>query len=404
MAKMRRGTGLRWYHGVLAAALLLIALPLGRAMGLSLPGFGEPLPGANLSTFDAGKEEFAAVETVAEGLGPGFNGKSCAECHNNPAVGGDSDRLETRFGRYVGTGQNRKFDPMTERGGSLLQEFAIPHPDTTDPTKSCQESVPTSATVVAKRKTTPLFGLGLVDAVPDVALYAIAALQQRLAPGLAGRVNRVVDAATGAQRAGRFGWKAQQASLFTFGGDAYLNEMGITTPLFPTENAPNGNLDTLRECDTVPDAEDDGEGLDAFFDFMSQLAPPPRGPITPAVQAGESVFAFGCAACHMPTLITGASRNPAFNLVIFHPYSDFLLHDMGSLGDGIEQAGAKGSEIRTAPLWGLRARATFLHDGSVKTIADAILAHEGQGRAAQNYFKQLSSTQRANLLAFLQSL
>src|SRR5262249_46379689 len=249
------------------------------------------------------------------------------------------------------------------------------------------------------------FGLGLVDNVPDSLLDEIAKNQQHNNPDVAGTANKVKDVASGQDRTGRFGWKAQVATLLTFSGDAYLNEMGITNPLFPTENEPQGDAKLLAKCDTVADPEDDGTGIHYFNNFMTLLGPPPRGPVTPNVLAGEAVFKqIGCAICHHPELATGPSSVKALDGVTFQPFSDFLLHDMGNLGDGIEQGGASGSQMRTAPLWGLRTRTTFLHDGRARTLEDAILAHDGQGVTAQNLYKQLGKSDLNDLIAFLKSL
>ena len=363
--------------------------------------FGDPLPAlttAQLNQFDSGKDEFSQEETAADGLGPVFNGKSCAECHSSPAVGGDSDITETRFGTIT----NHQFDPLSQFGGSLIQSQGIGQVSA-----SCNiagETVPAQATIVTKRKTTPLFGLGLVNAVPDQVFIAIAQLQKRFTPETAGRPNFVTDLATGQKAVGKFGWKNQNPNLFQFGGDAYLNEMGITTPMFPNENCPQGNCALL--CgDSVSDPEDDGLGVQAFTDFMTFLAPPQRGPKTRQTLAGEYVFyKTGCANCHLPVLETGHSSVAALNHVTFHPFSDFLLHDMGSLGDGIEQGQASGREMRTAPLWGVRARKTFLHDGRATDLSDAILAHDGQGAFARKRFHALTPNEVIYLLAFLNSL
>jgi CxxC motif-containing protein (DUF1111 family) len=155
----------------------------------------------------------------------------------------------------------------------------------------------------------------------------------------------------------------------------------------------------------MTDPEDDGSGVEAFADFMRLLAPPLRGPISAEVQAGEQVFSrIGCAGCHVPTWTTGGSPIAALNGVLFHPYSDFLLHDMGTLGDGIEQGQASGAEMRTMPLWGLRMRQSFLHDGRVGSIEGAILGHEGQGDQARQQFYVLTPADVEALMAFLQSL
>jgi CxxC motif-containing protein (DUF1111 family) len=365
--------------------------------------FGDPLPGlttAQLVKFDAGKDEFLDEDSIEEGLGPVFNGKSCAECHSGPATGGDSDITETRFGTIT----NHKFDPLTQFGGSLIQSRGLGE----IPGAPCNisgETVPTEATIVAQRKTTPLFGLGLVDHVPDQAFFGIAQLQKRFTPETAGRPNLVNDVATGHLVVGKFGWKGQNPNLKQFSGDAYLNEMGVTSPMFPNENCPQGNCALLTACDLVQDPDNDGSAVEAFTDFMTFLAPPPRGPRTRQTFAGELVFfKIGCAACHLPVLETGHNSIAAFNRVKFFPFSDFLLHDMGTLGDGIEQEHAKGREMRTAPLWGLRVRNTFLHDGRAATVADAILAHDGQGARAKHRFNSLPPREVNDLLAFLNSL
>jgi CxxC motif-containing protein (DUF1111 family) len=285
------------------------------------------------------------------------------------------------------------------------------------------EVVPAQATVHTGRRTTPLFGLGLVDAVSDERLRAIAALEKRLHPATAGRPNIVTDVATGQLRVGRFGWKSQGPSLQQFAGDAYLNEMGITSPLFPAENCPQGDCALLR-CDPVADPEDDGEDVDKFTDFMRLLAPPseaapfarraPSGSLdrrggTPAGAgdrgAGSRLFdRLGCASCHLPTLATGDSDVRALRFRRFHPYSDFLLHDMGALGDGIVQGESTETEMRTAPLRGLRLLTTFLHDGRATTVTEAILAHDGQARPARDRIAALDARRQALLLDFLAGL
>jgi CxxC motif-containing protein (DUF1111 family) len=202
---------------------------------------------------------------------------------------------------------------------------------------------------------------------------------------------------------GRFGWKAQQADLLSFSGDAYLNEMGVTNRLFPIENAPNGDVDLLQICDTTPDPEDIHDNIDLFTDFMQFLAPPPRGAIGASELAGEAIATnIGCLDCHRPTY-TAVSPVSAIDGQSVHAYSDFLLHDIGT-GDGIVQGDAQGNEIRTAPLWGLRRSGPYLHDGRARRVTDAIEAHGGQAQAARDAFAQLPSSNRAALLKFLRSL
>src|SRR5262249_26862942 len=160
------------------------------------------------------------------------------------------------------------------------------------------------------------------------------------------------------------------------------NEMGITTPMFPNENCPQGNCALLNNpfLPAVPN-DTDNSSLVEFTDFMTFLGPPPPGPATPQSQQGAAIFnQIGCANCHLPSLQTGHNTSMALNQVTFFPYSDFLLHNMDSLGDGIVQGGANGKEIRTAPLWGVRLLSTFLHDGRATNLTDAILAHDGQAK------------------------
>jgi CxxC motif-containing protein (DUF1111 family) len=367
----------------------------------SPPDYGQPLAGLTaeqLARFDVGKDEFLEAETVEEGIGPVFNEASCATCHSVPAVGGGSDRLETRFGVLNAKG---KFDPLAQFGGSLIQDHGI------GPAADCEylaEEVPAEANVVAKRRTTPLFGLGLVNAVPDATFLAIAAAEHFERDGSDGVPSIVMNPETGKLAVGKFGWKGQNATLHVFAGDAYLNEMGITSPTFPDENCPQGDCASLS-CNPAPDMNDDGEAVDAFADFMAFLAPPKRGPINGAVVVGEAVFNnLGCASCHRATLKTGSNAVAALNQVTFHPYSDFLLHDMGALGDGITQNRATGRLMRTQPLWGASKVTTYLHDGRATTLDQAILAHDGQGRRARDRFTRLSSFEKSALMAFLKSL
>ncbi len=364
----------------------------------ALADFGDPLPGlsaGDAQRFEDGKTEFTAVEGVDEGLGPVFNEASCVACHLGPgtAVGGTTQRLETRFGR---TGSDGAFDPLAGLGGSLLQDHAIEN--------FVAEVVPAEATVVASRRTTPLFGLGLVDATPDKTFLAIALIQAIFNPSTAGRPSIVTDPITGGPALGKFGWKAQVPSLFVFSGDAYLNEMGITNPIFPDENCPQGDC-TLLGGNPAPGLNDDGSGVEKFNDFMTFLAPPPRGPRNFLTEYGNIVAgAIGCLDCHVQTLQTGPNAVAALDQVTYHPFSDFLLHDMGSLGDGITQNRATGELMRTQPLWGLGTQARMLHDGRATTPRQAILAHDGQGAASREAFLSLGFFDRIALLAFLRSL
>jgi CxxC motif-containing protein (DUF1111 family) len=367
---------------------------------LSFFFLGEPLP--NLpsdarAAFREGRAEFQERETVGTGLGPVFNADSCAACHSIPAVGGWSQRTVTRFGRS----EAGRFDELASLGGSLIQDSAI----RVNGCGLAPERVPAAANVVARRRTTGLFGLGLVEAVPEATFVALAAAQKQHPDGIAGRVNRVFDPALGKTVMGRFGWKAQVGSLLAFAGNAYLNEMGITNPLFVRENCPSGDCSKLLACDTRPDPEDDGGDVLAFTDFMRFLAPPRPPRYVGWVAEGARTFdSIGCTGCHTPSLRTGPNSMRALDRVELQPFSDFLLHDMGRLGDGIAQDGAGPTEMRTAPLWGISFQTAFLHDGRAVTVEQAILAHDGQGRRARDRFAQLDFGSRAKLLYFLRSL
>src|SRR5262249_3928419 len=346
-----------------------------------------------------GKEEFETAEDPADGLGPVFNNVSCVACHLSPAAGGSSVLVETRFGRV---GSDGVFDPLANLGGSLIQSQGF---GTVGSGTIVGETVPAIANVVAGRRTTPLFGLGLVDAVSDDT-FEILALAERLLPdSLGGKVAHVTNADTGQPAVGKFGWKAGVPTLHVFSGDAYLNEMGITGPSFPNDNCPQGDCSKLVNCDPKPDPEDDGTDVGKFADFMTLLAPPPHKSLSLRGAAGAILFAaMNCVGCHTPALVTAPNAIPQLDQVTFFPFSDFLLHDMGSLGDGIAQGAAGRREMRTAPLWGVSAEPFFLHDGRAATLSDAILAHDGQGRAARDRFARLSVGNRALVIQFLNEI
>lgn len=366
------------------------------AAGASLAG----LTADQRAAFDHGREDFVEDETVDEGLGPVFNERSCVACHNVPAAGGGSRRTVTRFARRIGG----TYDPMTDLGGSLLQDRAI-GPDDGSPRRFMPERVPPSATIVVRRRSTPLFGLGFVDATPDADFIALAAAQAARGDGTAGRVHMVDNARAGMKTVGKFGWKAQVPTLLQFSADAYLNELGITSPDFPAENCPQGNC-ALLSFNPAPGLNDDGEGVRALHDFMLLLAAPPRAANRGNdVNEGEVIFQqAGCTSCHVAALRTGSHPIAALDRKTYQPYSDFLLHDMGALGDGLEMGASTGREMRTAPLWGLRFLTTYLHDGRANTVEQAILAHDGQARASRDRFAALAADAKAKLLAFLQTL
>jgi CxxC motif-containing protein (DUF1111 family) len=366
------------------------------------PAAGDALAGltaAQRADFAAGLADFSEEEEVIDGLGPVFNERSCAACHSVPAVGGGSTRTVTRFSRRI----NGLFDALASLGGSLMQDHAIGMADGVSHEFKA-EVVPAAANITVHRRATPLFGLGLVDATPDSDFLAMAQQQASRRDGTAGRASVVDNIRAGMKTVGKFGWKAQVPSIFQFSGDAYLNEMGITTPDFPNESCPQGNCAELA-FNPAPGINDDGSGPILLTNFMTLLAAPPRAAQTRDVSDGEATFErIGCTACHVATLRTGSNPVAALDRKTYHPYSDFLLHDMGALGDGLEMGSATGKEMRTAPLWGLRFITTYLHDGRATTLDQAILAHDGQARGARDNYAALAAAAKAKVIAFLQSL
>ena len=364
---------------------------------------GDPLPGlspAEFQEFRLGLEDFLEVETADEGLGPAFNATSCAICHNVPAVGGAGIIAELRAATRAPDGEFQALDPS---GETLFQLFSTPG-------HACQAIVPSHATVFARRVPIPLFGAGLVEAIPDDFILALEDPDDRNRDGVSGRAARVRDLATGDIRVGRFGWKSQHATLLAFGADAYRNEMGITNDLFPSELAVGVSPDRMRVCDPIPDPEDIMDprtrrrGIDNFASFMRLLAPVDRVAGNATTQTGEQVFAaIGCGACHVPTLQTDRHSNPLFDRRSVPLFSDLLLHDVGT-GDGIVQASGLANEIRTPALWGVRFRRPLLHDGTAATIEDAIFRHKHEAELSRLGFEKLGDADRAALIAFLKTL
>jgi CxxC motif-containing protein (DUF1111 family) len=368
-----------------------------------VPVPGDALPGVTPGEFEEfrlGLDDFLEVETSDEGLGPAFNGTSCAVCHSVPAVGGTSAIAEVRAGRR---GPQGEFIALDASGESLFHLFSVPG-------HACQPVIPPDATIIVRRVPIPVFGAGLVEAILDETILALEDPVDRNRDGVSGRAAIVIDRATGDRRVGRFGWKAQHATLLAFSADAYRNEMGITNDLFSQEVAVGISKERMRVCDPIPEPEDIRDprtgrrGIDNFASFMKFLAPVARGPIDETTRNGERIFgAMGCAACHTPALTTGPSSNPLFNRVAVPLFSDLLLHDVGT-GDGIQQESGAPEEIRTPALWGLRFRRPLLHDGSAATIDDAISRHGGEAALANRSYYESTAADRAALLAFLRSL
>lgn len=394
---------------------------------------GDHLSGITTADFEEAKAAFTTVETIDDGLGPIFNEAACGNCHSQGAVGGAGAQIERRFGRF----DDGKFNPLENEGGSLRQLFSLGTFTNAEGTECTVpvEVEPADATVHdVGRLTTPLFGLGLVDTISDATLQNLAAAERGTTNGVVNFVNVILpdpkdpSQSIGSRRAGRFGWKAGVPNLVQFAADAYVNEMGITTDhcingtrvtAFSNESKPNG-VAVEPGCDDNRPGLDDGFGECAagqteiqddvaeFTKFMTFLAPPPRGP--GATTQGQILFtSVLCIGCHTPqTFRTPA--NPTNGVPAnfgFNPFSDFLVHDMGSLGDRIGNAGdseAVTRRIRTAPLWGVRFRPNLLHDGRATNIRDAILAHAGQAQTSVTLFRLLPSAQKTALINYVNSL
>ena len=373
------------------------------------PRAGDPIQTLNealLERFITGKASFNQELTVEGGLGPIFNKTSCANCHNNP-VGGAGSQTVTRFG-FIG--KKGGFDPLATLGGSLLQAEAI--------SEECAELVPPEANVTSLRVTNSALAFGLVEAISDADLLANRDIQPEGQRGQAHMVTNFEDPPDELY-VGRFGWKAQVASVLTFSADAAQNEMGLSNRFLPFDNAPNGNEKLLEQCDTVADPEDapDAEGyefIDRVTDFQRFLAPPPQTPRSG--MQGEIVFNnIGCNVCHTPAFTTGndSQTESVLRNVDIRPYGDFLLHDMGLAGDGIVQGDANGQQLKTPPLWGVSYRDPLWHDARFSAgtfesrIRDAIAEHGvfgSQGVPSATNFASLSGQDQDALIRFLGSL
>jgi len=385
---------------------------------------------------------FEQFEAISDGLGPLFNAQSCRECHQSPVTGGISQVTELRVGHKSPDGKFQNAEiPINHgseiiKGRSLVNQRAI-CPNAAFPTVDIQERVPDSETIRTFRTSLGILGDGFVEAVDDSTLINISNRQCKQDGKVCGLIVRVpILESPGETRVGRFGWKNQHASLLSFSGDAYLNEIGITNRLFPDE--------VTNLCNTVAEPNDkagaDGlADIDRFARFMRATKAPARDlerAGTAAAKAGESLFAkIGCDICHVPTLTTAAPGTvvnggkftvpEALGGKTIHPYSDFLLHDIGT-GDGIAvaleehygkrmyqtkwsdlslaafQAGA--NRMRTAPLWGVRMRPLLMHDGTTLMFRDAILRHRGEASSVTARFEKLSKADQDVIIEFLKSL
>ncbi|MDQ4124895.1 MAG: c-type cytochrome [Actinomycetota bacterium] len=341
--------------------------------------------------FDAvarGAALFRRQFTPAEGLGPLFNERACSSCHVEPAIGGmGRDGLATvlRAGRLTSSG----FDATLGHGRGARRIEAHAH-SVAELGVDCDRvaGIPPAANTTSVRNAPPLFGSGLIDAIPDEVIAAGAVPKGR---GVEGRPN-YVRGPDGRRVVGRFGWKGDTPTLEQFVADAFRTELGVTSPLAPAGPLPADARPCPGDSSAAEIGASDVRAVVAFLDSL----PAPR--VEPLEAPGARVFtATGCAACHVPELDTGSTKVPL--------YSDLLLHDMGrALDDGFVQGEADGADWRTTPLWGLSQRKRFLHDGRADDLRAAIVAHGGEAEAATRRFLALSRDDLRALLDFLRTL
>jgi CxxC motif-containing protein (DUF1111 family) len=395
------------------------------------------------ATHQADQTKFEEVEQLSDGLGPIYNAQSCRECHQNPVSGAASQVTELRVGHPGPDGHFRNPEiPIAHgteviAGRSLVNDRAI-CPNAAFPNNEIQERVPDTETIRTFRLSLNLLGDGFVEAVADQTLIDLSQQQCKSSHRkICGQILEVpIVEAPGRMSVGRFGWKDQHASLLSFAGDAYLNEMGITNRLQPDE--------ITKLCNTASEPNDtpgpDGlSDIDHFARFIRATKAPARDSQlanTTVATNGASLFdKIGCVTCHVETLTTAPAGTKidggtftipaALGSVTFHPYGDFLMHDVGT-GDGILQATREHygdkvfqmmsgylskqdfestrNKIRTAPLWGVRLRPRMMHDGQSLTFRDAILRHSGEAAHVTKQFEKLKRQDQEAIIEFLKSL
>ncbi|MDQ3997448.1 MAG: thiol oxidoreductase [Gemmatimonadota bacterium] len=362
------------------------------------------LTSSELAAFARGDAEFERRFAPSTGLGPIFNNASCASCHSGDGRGFLDNALQ-RIG-------SESDDFLRGVGGPQIQDKAIPGAEA--------ERVP-AGVAVSLRLPPPVFGVGLIEAIPEAAIVALADPDDLDGDGISGRPNWVTSAGwvphaepgggTG-PRLGRFGRKAQTSSLFQQVVEAYLQDIGITSEFLPLENRNPLSSVPVEAVDRVPDPEVSASTVQAVTHYIRALAPPAPGVENEQRQQGRVLFTqIGCSRCHTPSFETGQSVLPALSNQTVELFSDLLLHDMGDeLADNRPDGLATGREWRTAPLWGLRLMRQFLngqtlllHDGRARSVEDAILLHGGEARAIRDAFAALTPAQKAALLDFVES-
>jgi CxxC motif-containing protein (DUF1111 family) len=375
-------------------------------------GIAEPFA----DTFALDQQFFERREDPSLGLGPVYNAVSCSECHQNPVSGGPSQITELRVGHRDANGNFVNPTIAINGGANTISGRSLVNDRSTCP--QAQEHVPATENILALRAVLNTLGDGFVEALDDRTLMGIANNQPSLSNGMIhGEAIQVPILETpGQTRVGRFGWKAQHGSLLSFIADAYLNEMGVTSRLKPT--------DSTTVCKVKADPEDTPDqigmaAIDHFAQFIRGTKVPPRDTTlmaTPDAQSGQKLFeTIGCNICHVETLTTapagtvvngGAFTVPdALGTKVIHPFGDFLLHAVGT-GDGIVQAGPQDTadKMRTAPLWGLRMKSRFMHDLASLTLEAAIGRHKGEAKQVAHRFRELTEVEKQQLFVFLNSL
>ena len=345
-------------------------------------GYGAPLPDTEMDRFITGRALFDSDITLAGGLGPAFNGDGCRSCHFDPIIDGVPTVGGAGPAGVDVTRQAIVVDGMfmAPPGGTMAHRHLVAseRPETND-----------DVTLIETRQTPTTLGMGLIDRIAEADIVANEDPDDMDGDGISGRVHELPDG-----RVGRFGWKGGVPSTAEFVRDAMFNELGMTTA-----EQSGLTFGGASDDDDVSDPEISAADMEAITYFLNQLAPPPRTSEDSAAEtAGESQFeTIGCADCHRQMQTSDGTAVNAF--------SDFLLHDIAPTDFvGIEDGMATMREFRTAPLWGLGQSAPYMHDGRSFTIEDAIARHESEASAARMAYEALSAAERAQVLAFLQSL
>jgi len=375
-------------------------------------GIAEP-PG---DSYALDQTKFEQDHDASTGLGPVFNARACADCHQNPVSGGSSQFTEIRAGHLDANGNFVAATVPINDGANSIALRSIINDRALIP--QAQEHVPDTENIRALRAALNTLGDGFVEAIDDSTLQSIAQHQIEVTEGrIHGEAVEVpVLESPGQSRIGRFGWKDQHSSLLSFIGDAYLNEMGVTNRLRPKD------VTTVGKVTSDPEDTPDNLGLadiDHFAEFIRGTKAPPRDSVlsaTPAAQEGQMLFErIGCATCHVSTIVTAPAGTiinggtftvpEALGNKIIHPYSDFLLHDIET-GDGIVQNPRQdtANKLRTVPLWGLRMHPRHMHDLKSLNLENAIERHGGEAEQVRDHFHELSPEEKQALFTFLNSL